>query len=453
MTRQHTLALAALAWLGSIIPVTAQPAPTITSTLQTTDTSTTSIKVGCALGSGSCTGGITGGPISATLISLGSGYVEIQSFVPASQTNRLVNNSGTLQWNGSPLAIGGSISGTTNTIPVFTASNAIGNSIMTQSGTTITVANTLSATTLTGTLSTASQPNVTTMGGLTSASSLASVGTITSGTWSGTIIGLAKGGTAADLSGTGGTSQFLRQNTLGGAITVVRPATADLSDSSHIIVDTGSYANPAWITSLNGGKITGANSLSDSVLSTNVPLLNNNNAYTSGFPILGVAGSAIRIGQVCDVSVTNSCMFPQLGTFQTAGNTRLTTDAIVAGFTQLSIGGGINIGAATTSTALTGNTDNYNVVSGGNGTIIRMGSTGSFNLTGVVAPADQSGRFYWLWNSTPSNTTTLKHDSASSLSGNRFYCPGAVDYAMSPFKSVLLVYSQTDSHWLVIGGS
>src|SRR5262252_6945388 len=214
-------------WLGLLLllwPVTAsaQPAPTIVTTLQTTDTSTTSVKVGCALGSGTCTGGITGGPISGTLISLSAGYVEIQSFVPVSQTNRLVNNSGTLQWNGSPLAIGGSISGTTGTIPVYTASNAIGNSIMTQSGTTTTVANTLSATTLTGLLSTANQSNVT------------GVGTITSGTWNGTKIGLAFGGTNADLSGTGGTSQFLRQNSLGAAVTVVRPAVADLSDASNV---------------------------------------------------------------------------------------------------------------------------------------------------------------------------------------------------------------------------
>lgn len=72
-----------------------------------------------------------------------------------------------------------------------------------------------------------------------------SVATCSSAAWSGitgtptTLSGygitsplsLAQGGTAADLSGTGGASQFLRQNTLGASITVVRPACADLSDS------------------------------------------------------------------------------------------------------------------------------------------------------------------------------------------------------------------------------
>lgn len=45
-------------------------------------------------------------------------------------------------------------------------------------------------------------------------------------------VGLAKGGTNADLSGTGGTSQFLKQASAGAAITVARPACADLSNSS-----------------------------------------------------------------------------------------------------------------------------------------------------------------------------------------------------------------------------
>jgi len=43
-------------------------------------------------------------------------------------------------------------------------------------------------------------------------------------------LALARGGTHADLSGTGGTSRFLRQNSSGADITVVQPATTDLSD-------------------------------------------------------------------------------------------------------------------------------------------------------------------------------------------------------------------------------
>jgi hypothetical protein len=45
------------------------------------------------------------------------------------------------------------------------------------------------------------------------------------------ILDLAHGGTAANLSATGGSHQFLRQNSVGAAITVVQPAFTDLSGS------------------------------------------------------------------------------------------------------------------------------------------------------------------------------------------------------------------------------
>jgi hypothetical protein len=46
------------------------------------------------------------------------------------------------------------------------------------------------------------------------------------------ILPLANGGTNSDLSATGGTSQFLRQNTAGGAIAPIRPVCADLSNAT-----------------------------------------------------------------------------------------------------------------------------------------------------------------------------------------------------------------------------
>jgi len=219
-----------LLFLALLWPVTlaAQPAPTVVTSLRTTDTSATSLRVGCAL-SGSCTGGIAAGPIDVSSITSG-GFIGIANNVPASQTMRLVNNAGTLQWNGVALATGASLSGTLNTIPLFTGASSVGNSIMTQNvgATIITVGGALNATTLAGTLSTATQNSVTTMTGLTS------IGTIATGTWNATIIGLAKGGTGVSLAGTGGTGQFLKQNTLGGTITVTRPAIADLSDASNV---------------------------------------------------------------------------------------------------------------------------------------------------------------------------------------------------------------------------
>lgn len=56
------------------------------------------------------------------------------------------------------------------------------------------------------------------------------VGIITSGTWRGTKVDLAYGGTNADLSATGGASKVLKQTSVGGAITVAQLAASDLSN-------------------------------------------------------------------------------------------------------------------------------------------------------------------------------------------------------------------------------
>jgi hypothetical protein len=73
----------------------------------------------------------------------------------------------------------------------------------------------------------------------TGSSSITTVGTITTGVWHGTLIGVLYGGTGADLSGTGGTSQFLKQASAGAAVTVVQPALADLSDAATVALLAG----------------------------------------------------------------------------------------------------------------------------------------------------------------------------------------------------------------------
>lgn len=71
---------------------------------------------------------------------------------------------------------------------------------------------------LTGTIASATQDLITRLG------------TIVSGVWQGTKIGLAYGGTNADLSATGGTSQVLQQTSTGAAITVGQLSQPSLSD-------------------------------------------------------------------------------------------------------------------------------------------------------------------------------------------------------------------------------
>ena len=77
------------------------------------------------------------------------------------------NGVGGLSWTaGGGGTLGGT--GTAGTIAKWTAASTLADSIITESGTTITVATTLNATTLGGTLSTAAQANITSLGSLTS---------------------------------------------------------------------------------------------------------------------------------------------------------------------------------------------------------------------------------------------------------------------------------------------
>src|SRR6185312_8423465 len=62
-------------------------------------------------------------------------------------------------------------------------------------------------------------------------SSLTSLGTVSTGTWNATKIGLAYGGTNADLSATGGANQFLKQSSSGAAISVGGIVSADLTSA------------------------------------------------------------------------------------------------------------------------------------------------------------------------------------------------------------------------------
>src|SRR5208282_5787328 len=53
-------------------------------------------------------------------------------------------------------------------------------------------------------------------------------------------------------------NQYATAIAASGALSYSAVAVANLSDGTHVIVDTGSYADPSWITSLAGSKITGS---------------------------------------------------------------------------------------------------------------------------------------------------------------------------------------------------
>ena len=89
---------------------------------------------------------------------------------------------------------------------------------------------------------------------------ITAVGTIGTGVWQGTKVGLAYGGTNADLSATGGTSQVLKQTSSGGAVTVAQLGLSDLSTIgayTYVGNSTSGSASPASNTVLTLGTPSG----------------------------------------------------------------------------------------------------------------------------------------------------------------------------------------------------
>jgi len=131
--------LCSLALALALVPAraSAQPAPITGTTIKSTDSSASSLCVGC--------------PTTSAVPAANSG-AKIQTITlptaaaPSVTTEKLYNISGGLYWNGALLATGASVSGTLNTIGMFTGATSIGNSLLTFNGvSTITMAGTLSA--------------------------------------------------------------------------------------------------------------------------------------------------------------------------------------------------------------------------------------------------------------------------------------------------------------------
>lgn len=115
-------------------------------------------------------------------------------------------------------------------------------------------------------------------------SSLTAVGTLITGVWNATKIGLAFGGTNADLSATGGTSQVLKQVSAGAAITVGQLAASDLSNGT---TGTGAVV-------LSGSPTITTAALGSSTATTQAPSDNSTKIATTGYVDAAVLGQNFK---------------------------------------------------------------------------------------------------------------------------------------------------------------
>ncbi len=173
---------------------------------------------------------------------------------------------------------------------------------------------------------------------VTTLSSLTSIGTIGTGVWQGTKIGLAYGGTNADLSATGGASQVVKQISTGAAFTVGQLAASDLSNGT-----TGSgavvlAAAPALTGNATAANLTASGTLSGAPISVAVSGTTKTLALSDANTLQDCSNGSPQVitippnGTIA-FPVGTVILFQQIGAGQVSvvGDTGVTVNGVVTG--------------------------------------------------------------------------------------------------------------------------
>lgn len=258
--------------------------------------------------------GVSGNPT----LSIATGYVGQTSLTTLGTITTGV-------WNGT--VITGTYGGTgvnngANTITI--AGNIVAAGAVTLAGNLITSgANSLTFTTTATTSVTLPTSGTLVNSAVVTLSSLASIGTITTGVWQGTAVDVTHGGTGANLSATGGTSQVVQQTTVGGAFTVGQLAASNLSNGTSgsgavVLVTSATLVTPtlgaASATSINKVAITAPASSATLTIANGKTLTANNSLTFAGTDATTITfqGTDTYVGRTTTDTFTNK-------TFDTAG--------------------------------------------------------------------------------------------------------------------------------------
>lgn len=260
-----------------------------------------------------------------------------------------------------------------------------------------------------------------------------------------------------NFSATGGTNQFVKQNSAGGAFTVATISCADLSDESAFCAGTGAANLTGQVAVANGGTAC-------SVASGTC--LDNITGFSSTALIARTASGTYAFrtitGTSNQIDVTNGSGVSGNPTLVLATALTFTGKTVTGGtFTSTALNGTTDIQQAITwsgdisPTALAGNVDNYDPTGQSTASIYRInGGAANRDITGLVGGSD--GRKITIINVGTSNNLVLKNDTTSTAA-NRFLF--GADITLAPNQSAELWYDATSLRWraaatfTVAGGS
>ena len=107
--------------------------------------------------------------------------------------------------------------------------------------------------------------------------------------------------------------------------------------------------------------------------------------------------------------------------------------------------GGLQFGGGYSSATLTGNTNNLLVADLSSSVLLRLETTGNYQLTGIVVPDSRKAFFFSIFNIGLSGNILFKNENAGSTDVNRFSLGG--DVTVQPGEGLTFIYDPVDQRW------